>query len=312
MAAPVLTCPHAARQLLDKYNTFVFDCDGVIWSGADAIEGIGEAVGWLVAQGKKVFYVSNNSTKDRGMYVKKLRAVGIDGVKEEQVFNSGYATVCYLKQYLQQKGLVGKKVYCIGESGLKNELEKVCEVLSDPPGLAYKPEELAKAPLDPDVVAVVVGLDFGFNLHKLARGIHYLRYGEANSGHRPVWIMTNPDMSFPAGKRVLPGSGNILSAIGSNIGQAPHAVCGKPNPLLFNILSAEHADVTAATTLMVGDRLNTDIEFGRAAGLDTLMVLTGVNQVADIPDAAAKPTYVAQSVPDLVRLARRAEAEAKL
>eukprot|EP01064_Diplonema_japonicum_P021231 TRINITY_DN30779_c0_g1_i1.p1 TRINITY_DN30779_c0_g1~~TRINITY_DN30779_c0_g1_i1.p1 ORF type:complete len:311 (+),score=81.07 TRINITY_DN30779_c0_g1_i1:50-934(+) len=292
-----ITTTEAAKELLAKYETFLFDCDGVIWCGAAPLEGVKEAIKELQDTGKRVLFVSNNSTKDRSEYVAKFAKMGIT-VKEEEVFSSGYATA----KYLESLGSV-KKIYMIGQNGLQNELEKVAEVTSDPSDKIYNPDEEAGKDVGP-VDAVVVGMDFGFSMVKLARAIVHLRTAKPD-GTYPLHVLTNPDAVIPINGKAMPEAAALSAAITANTTQPPSAVCGKPNPLLFSIIEKAFPSISPATTLMVGDRIDTDIRFGQAAGIDTLLVLTGFQKECDVDGSDAKPTYVSEGVADLVSLGTR-------
>ena len=284
-----------AKDILEKYETFLFDCDGVIWSGKEAVPGIDGAIARLQELGKRVLFVSNNSTKDRNLYLSKLGGMGIDNIDATQVFHSGYATA----QYLKSRGLEGTHVYVVGEEGLKRELGDVVTVVAEDEDQTYDPDFEASREL-PAVSAVVVGMDFTFNMKKLAKSLVYLNTTTDAAGKRPLFVLTNPDAVIPINGKAMPEAATIAAAITANACFPPDAVCGKPNPLLFNIIREVHPSVDPASTLMIGDRIDTDIRFGQASDLDTLLVLSGFQKLADVETSEHKPTYIFESVPSLV------------
>merc|ERR1719331_3553508 len=114
-----LTASTAGSKLLDKTDCFIFDCDGVIWKGDSVIPGIPETLAKLRAAGKKIFFVTNNSTKSRKGYLGKFKSLGLD-VKPEEIFSSSFAAAAYLEQNPLP---AGKKVYIIGQEGICQELD---------------------------------------------------------------------------------------------------------------------------------------------------------------------------------------------
>jgi len=145
---------------------------------------------------------------------------------------------------------------------------------------------LRPADLDPDVEAVVAGLDIHVSYAKLARAVCYLR----QTRDPPVtFIATNTDATFPDAHMVIPGGGIIIAAIATGAGRQPDVVAGKPNPALVDLIGVGGGvGIDKARTAMVGDRLDTDIAFGSLAGLAAriLVTATGVHSEADIPGVA--------------------------
>jgi len=160
-----LTDPQA--NLLDNVDVFIFDCDGVIWRGDSLIDGIPETLAKLRAAGKKMFFVTNNSTKSRAGYKKKFTSLGLD-IPAEEIFSSSFAAAAYLEQTKFKE--TGKKVYIIGEIGICEELD-----LIDIPWIGG-PDDNGKEPNmgpggmlehDKDVGAVIVGFDRYVNYYKI-------------------------------------------------------------------------------------------------------------------------------------------------
>ncbi|XP_031249377.1 phosphoglycolate phosphatase 1B, chloroplastic-like [Pistacia vera] len=155
-----------ADELIDSVETFIFDCDGVIWKGDKLIDGVPETLDMLRAKGKRLVFVTNNSTKSRKQYGKKFETLGLS-VNEEEIFASSFAAAAYLKSIDFPKD---KKVYVIGEDGILKELELAGYQYLGGPADGEKKIELKPGFLmehDKDVGAVVVGFDRYFNYYKI-------------------------------------------------------------------------------------------------------------------------------------------------
>jgi len=122
MAPPVLTQPEEFKALLDSVDTFLLDCDGVIYHGSNVVAGVKETLQMLRQAGKKIIFVTNNAAKSRPQYLKTFEKLGIEAYTEE-IFGSGYAAAVYLSSIL--KFPKDKRVYVIGEAGLEEELNSV-------------------------------------------------------------------------------------------------------------------------------------------------------------------------------------------
>ncbi|TMW60887.1 hypothetical protein Poli38472_000929 [Pythium oligandrum] len=274
------------RTWLDGLDAVLFDCDGVLWRGKTAISGAKEAVELLRSLGKRVVFVTNNSTTSRANYVKKLVSMGIPAVAED-IVTSAWATV----QYMKKQGIQGK-VYMVGETGLDDELR---DGGYEPSGLTDGDRRANPIPsgIDQDTQAVVVGLDRDISYYKLAYATACIR---EIPGCR--FIATNPDQTYPLDGAITPGGGCFVQFIEAAVGHPPEAVIGKPSQdLLQTVLSTFNLD--PARTCMVGDRLSTDIEFGRRGGLHTLLVLSGITQeheLSKIKEPMQVPDFYIDSV----------------
>jgi len=252
----------------DKYSVFILDCDGVLWRGERVIEGAPQAVKALVELGKTVVYATNNSTRSRKVYARRLGRMGFPA-EENMVFSSSYITARYLE------GRVST-AFVIGEEGLVEEL------------LA---RGIEIAPLDPDerVDSVVVGLDRGLTYGKLALALSHLE-------KEALFVATNRDVTLPSSTGLLPGAGAIVAALETASGRKVDVEAGKPSPIFFEtVLRDKNVDPSEA--LVIGDRLDTDIEGAEKAGLDSALVFTGVARPGDV--GAAKPTFTLNNLLDL-------------
>uniref|UniRef100_A0A8C1T5Q5 Glycerol-3-phosphate phosphatase n=1 Tax=Cyprinus carpio TaxID=7962 RepID=A0A8C1T5Q5_CYPCA len=273
MAASKCTQLTAAlsRQLLDSVDCVLFDCDGVIWRGDQAIPGAPEVVSSLKKKGKQVFFVTNNSTKTRQMYADKLGKLGFDASADE-VFGTAYCSAVYLKNVCKLDG----KVYLIGSNAMRQELE---DVGIRPVGVGPDPvsggqKDWADVPLDKEVQAVLVGFDEHFSYMKLNRALQYL----CNPACQ--FVGTNTDTRLPLeGGKAVPGTGCLLRAV-ETAAQRQAQVVGKPSSFMFECVASQFG-LDPERCLMVGDRLDTDIMLGSNCGLKTLLTLTGVSTVAE-------------------------------
>ncbi|EQC32560.1 hypothetical protein SDRG_09879 [Saprolegnia diclina VS20] len=299
MAAKMPPIRHLAsasfRQWIDGLDAFLFDCDGVLWRGSAAIEGAKEAIQLLRSLGKKVVFVTNNSTKSRDTYVDKLAGQGISATVGD-IVTSASACAAYLRKHDVQG-----KVYVVGEAGLAAE---VSAQGFENFGLEHNGKTEVPTPfaVDPAVGAVVIGLDRAISYYKLSYAAVSIL---TNPGCK--FFATNTDPTFPVDGAVLPGGGTCVAALATAVGRAPDAVIGKPSQALLQTILSTH-NLDPARTCMVGDRLNTDIEFGRLGGLRTLLVLTGVtapSEIEYIENEAQRPDFFVESIDVLNQLAKK-------
>ncbi|KAL2885525.1 4-nitrophenyl phosphatase [Ceratocystis lukuohia] len=293
--------PAAIDKFLEGFDVSYTLCfSGVLWSGDSVYENIPETLNMLKAKGKKIVFVTNNSTKSRNDYQKKLTKMGIQ-CELDEVFCSSYSASIYISRILQLPE--GKhKVFAIGESGMKEELESEGLVVVGGPADTYnrniEPEDYQamadKTALDPEVGVVLVGLDRKINYLKLSMAFHYIRNGAK-------FLATNIDSTLPSHHTFFPGAGACSIPLVHMTGETPLAL-GKPGQAMMDAIEGKF-QLDRARTCMVGDRLNTDIKFGIDGKLGgTLMVLTGVNQKADFEakDAVAVPAFYANKLSDLL------------
>ncbi|GAA5857355.1 hypothetical protein JCM5353_002559 [Sporobolomyces roseus] len=224
------------------------------------------------------------------------------GIKAEvdEIFTSAYAAAAYLKNVLKFPD--DKKAYVIGERGLEEELDAVGIKHSggtDPEDNVFVDlMDFSSIVQDREVGAVVCGLDMHINYKKIAKAHRYLKENDSC-----LFIATNLDSTFPTHGSVYPGAGSTIAPLTCCVGRDP-LVIGKPEyAMLESILST--FGLEKSRTIMVGDRLDTDIKFGVQGGIDTLMVLTGVNKRRDFEreGAVAVPTYVVDGLGDFSVLA---------
>ncbi|CBI25739.3 unnamed protein product, partial [Vitis vinifera] len=296
-AVPELLSPQNARLLLDSTEAFLFDCDGVIWKGDKLIDGVSETLDLLRSKGKKLVFVTNNSSKSRRQYAEKFNSLGI-AVSEDEIFSSSFAAAMFLKvnDFPQEK-----KVYVIGGEGILEELQLAGFTGLGGPEDGKKTVELKSNCFfehDKSVGAVVVGIDPYINYYKLQYGTLCIR---ENPGC--LFIATNLDaVGHMTDLQEWPGAGCMVGAISSSTEKKPMVV-GKPSTFMMDFLLQKY-HINTSKMCMVGDRLDTDILFGQNAGCKTLLVLSGVTTQAILQDPSNKiqPDYYTSKLSDFLRI----------
>jgi 4-nitrophenyl phosphatase/phosphoglycolate phosphatase len=290
-SVPKLTDP---TLLMDQVDVFIFDCDGVIWRGDSLIDGIPDTLEKLRAAGKRLFFVTNNSTKSRKGYKKKFDSLGLSNVPAEEIFSSSFAAAAYLEK--TQFAATNKKVYVIGEVGICEELDLIgVPYLGGP---ADKDSVADMGPggmlhVDESVGAVVVGFDRHVNYYK----IQYAQLCINELGAE--FIATNLDaVTHLTDAQEWAGNGSMVGAIKGCTGKEP-TVVGKPSPLMIDYMEQKFG-FDRSRICMVGDRLDTDVLFGKDNGLKSLLVLSGVTSEEKLlsPDNKIKPDYYAETIND--------------
>lgn len=276
--APMIwTCRDDASAYVDaNIDAILFDLDGVIYRGLDPTPDASSCLKKLIEKGKTCLFVTNNAGASRQHLRDKLNKVlGITELNEDQMIGSAYSCASFLKKNIPTKG----RVYVIGAAGLCEEIENhgftVTGGLSNDKASMSR-DELAeyKFPEEP-VDAVVVGLDNEFNYRKLCiSNVLLLRNPKA------LLVSTNQDAFdlIGADARHLPGNGCLVKCIEHGSGRTAINV-GKPSSILADLIVAEHW-LDPSRTLFVGDRLDTDIKFGKNTGMKTALVMTGVTSTA--------------------------------
>ncbi|EED12246.1 4-nitrophenylphosphatase [Talaromyces stipitatus ATCC 10500] len=292
--------PAALNEFIDRFDTFLFDCDGVLWSGDHTFPGTAETLELLRSRGKQVVFVTNNSTKSRADYKKKLDGLGIPSNVEE-IFSSSYSASIYISRILKLPA-DKPKVFVIGETGIEQELrnENVPFIGGTDPTLRRDlvPEDYKlmangdPSLLDPEVGVVLVGLDFHINYLKLALAFQYIRRGA-------VFLATNIDSTLPNQGSLFPGAGSMSAPLIMMSGKEPTAL-GKPSQAMMDAIEGKF-QFDRNRTCMVGDRTNTDIRFGIEGKLGgTLAVLTGVSTKDDVLNGLLRPAAYVDKLSDLL------------
>ena len=292
-----ITTKKQVEQLLNDYDTFLFDCDGVLWQGSHLLPKVNETISMLHERGKQLIFVTNNSTKSRRTYQQKFEKFGLQ-VSADEIFCSAYSAAVYLDKVV--KFPKDKKVFVVGEAGIEEELASVGikTIGGTDPNFKTEPSEEAMASVErnPEVGCVLAGLDTHINYYKIAYAQQQL------NDPSTLFLATNIDTTFPTKGKLLPGAGTIIQSIAACSGREPAAALGKPSDQMMDTIKAKfHFDPSRA--IMVGDRLNTDMVFGDKGGLGTLFVLTGVDtEQAIAKDPIVTPKYFANKLGDLYEL----------
>lgn len=259
---------------LARLRTLLIDLDGVVYRGNTPIPGAEDFFDFLRAQGYDFGVLTNNATATAAQVARRLAKMGID-VSESAIFTSGDAVARYLKKREPK----GARVYIVGEAGL---LEPVLQA-------GFELDETS-----PDYV--LVGLDRKFDYEKMAKACLAIRRGAE-------LVASNPDTTFPSERGLLPGAGALLASIVACTEARP-TIVGKPNKEML-LLAMERLGATREQTAIIGDRVDTDVQAGRRAGIATILVLTGVTSQEDLDRSRLRPDYVFR---DLRELRARLEA----
>lgn len=249
--------------------SFISDMDGVIYRGNKLIPGAREFIKDLLKRKIPFLFLTNNAEQTPVDLKLKLETLGIDGLSENHFLTAAQATAQFLRSQ-KEKGTA----YVIGAAGLISELYNVGYSITE---------------TNPDYV--VVGKTTAFNYEMLKKAVYLI-----NNGSR--FIGSNPDVVDPAADgELIPAVGPILSAIETATGKKPYIV-GKPNPIMMSI--AKHRIGShSESTIMIGDRMDTDILGGLGAGMKTCLVLSGVTTIDMLGHFPYIPNYVFSSVKDI-------------
>ena len=274
-------------RLVDAYDLVIFDLDGVVYLIDKPIDGASEAVEQLRSDGVAVAYATNNASRRAAEVADLLTGMGVPATADEVLTSAGAAAAL-----LAQQLPAGAPVLVVGAEALRAEVRDV--------GLSV----VEKFEDQPAAVVQGYGPDVGWRV--LAEAALSIRAGAR-------WVATNTDRTLPSPRGALPGNGSLVAVIRTALDREPDVVVGKPESALFTTAASLSG---AQRPLTVGDRLDTDIEGAVKAGMDSLLVLTGVSGPADLLDApeSRRPTYVAADLaglfadPDAARIPVDAEA----
>lgn len=282
--------------IIIRFALFCFVLLFVLQQGDSLIDGIPETLQKLRDAGKKMFFVTNNSTKSRAGYKKKFDSLGLTSVPAEEIFSSSFAAAAYLEQTNFHKKTTGQKVYVIGEIGICEELDLIGVPYIGGPADAGKEPNMGPGgtlEVDEDVGAVVVGFDRTVNYYK----IQYAQLCINELGAE--FIATNLDaVTHLTDAQEWAGNGSMVGAIKGCTGQEP-VVVGKPSPLMIDYMEKKFG-FDRSRICMVGDRLDTDVLFGTDNGLQSLLVLSGVTTEEKLLSAenTITPDFYADTIND--------------
>lgn len=249
-------------------KNFLIDMDGVLVEGSRIIPGADKFIATLIKQKRKFLLLTNNPMYTPRDLAHRLKSSGLQ-IEESQIFTSALATASFLERQ-RPNG----KAYVLGESGLTQAIHDIGYIITD---------------MNPDYV--VLGETLAYNFQMIKKAIRLIH----DEGAR--FIATNPDSSGPSEGGIVPACGAMAALIEEASGVAPYFV-GKPNALMMRT-ALNHLNVHSENTIMVGDRMDTDIVAGVTSGMETILVLSGVTKEEDIQKFPYLPTHIKKSVADI-------------
>ncbi len=250
-----------------KSKNYLIDMDGVLVSGNSLIPGADVFLEKLNASRAAYLVFTNTPTYTPGDLAHRLKTIGLE-IPQERIFTSAMATALFLQS--QQENA---RAYVIGESGLTEAVHNIGYVITD---------------VDPHFV--VLGETHAYALENVTRAIRLIMLGAK-------FIATNPDPSGPSEAGLVPACGAMAALIEKVTGVKPYFI-GKPNPLMMRT-ALNYLGVHSENTVIVGDRMDTDIVAGVESGMETILVLSGVTSRQDIARYPYRPTHILSSVADI-------------
>jgi NagD protein len=249
----------------------ISDMDGVIYHGNRLLPGAQEFVAWLNRTDKQFLFLTNSSERSRRELQEKMKRLGVD-VPIDNFYTSALATAGFLAT---QKP--GGSAYVVGEAGLTNALYDVGFSMNE---------------VDPDYV--VIGETRSYSFEKIERAINLVMNGAKLVG-------TNPDLTGPVESGLVPACGALIRPIELATGVQPYFV-GKPNPLMMR-QALKRIECRREETLIIGDRMDTDIIAGLESEIGTILLLSGVTAPDGVDRFAYQPQYVLQGIGRVPELA---------
>lgn len=256
----------------DDFDGFLVDLDGVVWVGKETVPGAPQALSALLERGKRLAFVTNNPGRSAATYAERLRAAGVE-VGDEQVVTAGEATA----DLAAERAGRGAAAFVIGAAAFH---ETVAAAGLEPTG-----GEAGRG-----AAAVLVSGHRGFDYEELLTATLALQGGAA-------LFATSRDPTLPMPGGAWPGTGAVLAAVETASG-ATAAIGGKPEPHLFEL--ARERIAGAERVAMVGDRVASDIEGGRRAGLETILALSGATSRESAEDAVPPPDLIVDDLAGLL------------
>lgn len=259
--------------LVDQCDSVLFDLDGVIYRGADALPGVVPTIDELNRRGIPCRYVTNNASRSAAMVADHLRGIGI-ACSDADVVTSPEAAVDIAREFLEP----GSPVFVVGGAGIDDAVRA---------GGLTPTRDPRDAPR-----AVIQGIGPTVTWQDLADAAYLIEGGCS-------WIATNLDLTLPTGEGIAPGNGSLVAAVANAVGRPPDHVAGKPEPAL---LRAAMRRAGSHRPIMVGDRLDTDALGAHRVGIPCLFVATGIHSLVDVCTAAKdeRPTYLGRDISALL------------
>mgnify|MGYP003302111993 CR=1 FL=1 len=248
---------------------FISDMDGVIYHGSKILDGVREFVNWMIENDKKFIFLTNSPERTPHELSMKLERMGLN-VSPDHFYTSAMATSSFLSS--QNPGCTA---YVIGEAALTKALYDHHIYMND---------------VNPDYV--VVGETRTYSFEKIEKAIELVNKGAKLIG-------TNPDITGPTEKGIMPATGSLIAPIEIATGKKAYFV-GKPNPLMLRH-GLQRLDCHSNEIAFIGDRMDTDIIAGIESNIDTVLVLSGVTSMEDIDNFPYRPKYILDGVGDILK-----------
>lgn len=266
---------YRGKEKLKDVECFLFDLDGTLYLEGVLIQGAKETVAHLKEIGKKVVFLTNNSSVSTAKYHEKLQKIGLE-CEISDILTSGGATIAHLK-----KNHAGKSIYLVGTKSLQEEFESAgLNMWKDEAGV------LCDKPNIPDIC--VLAYDKELTYEKLVKITRYITLGSE-------YIATHPDINCPAAVVYQPDIGSFIKLIESSTGKTPSVICGKPYSAIADVIK-DKVGIPAEKIAMVGDRLLTDIQFGLNNNFVATLVMTGETDEKWLAESNIIPDVVLEGV----------------
>jgi NagD protein len=253
------------------YEGYIFDLDGTVYLGDSFLEGAAESIARLRALGKRTVFLSNNPTHTRQDYAAKLTRLGLT-TSPDDIINSSAVMVDFLKGHLPRSTL-----FVVGEEPLKDELRRAGFTLSEDPN---------------QIKVVIASFDRTFVYSKLQIAFDAIRAGAR-------FFATNADRYCPVPGGGEPDAAAIIAAIEACTNTRVEAVVGKPASHMANAI-LNLIRLPPESCLMIGDRLETDVQMGINAGMASALTLTGATSLEEAASSTVKPTYIINNLKALI------------
>lgn len=255
----------------EQKNLFLLDMDGTLYLGDTLISGAQEFLHQLKTKNKKIVYLTNNSSKNKYSYLEKMKKLGVEAELND-FFTSGEATAIYLSQHYPSA-----KVFLLGLKPLQQDLEE------------YGLHIINETDQKPDLV--LLGFDQSLTYQKIWQACDWIRDGIP-------YYATHGDFNCPLeGGKVMPDTGSMILMIEGSTGKVP-TVIGKPNRTIIDMACAKY-DSSIEESVMIGDRLYTDIRLRETCGIDTILVLSGETTIEMHEESSYKASAVYPSVKEI-------------
>ena len=251
-----------------KKKAFICDMDGVIYHGNRLLPGAAEFVNWLRSEKKDFLFLTNSSERAPRELQEKLARLGLE-VRKERFYTSALATAAFVANQMPEC-----TAYVIGETGLINALYDAGITMND---------------VNPDYV--IVGESRNYTYENILRAVKFIQRGARLIG-------TNPDVTGPAEQGLVPATGALISPIEQATGKKAYFV-GKPNPLMMRT-ALKKLKQRREDTVIVGDRMDTDIIAGVESEISTVLVLSGCTTQDEVESYAYRPCHILSGVGDII------------